>query len=41
LRPQHQELERLRLIVSYRRQFLDTLLRQSTDEAEQVEREFR
>ena len=28
LREQHQEWERLRLIVSYRRQFRDALLRQ-------------
>lgn len=41
LRRQYQERERLRLVVSYRKQFLGTLLRQSADEAEQVEREFR
>lgn len=40
LRPLHQERERLRLIVSYRRQFLDTLLRQGATEAGQVEREY-
>jgi DNA polymerase-3 subunit epsilon len=41
LRTQHQERERLRLIVSYRRQFLDTLLRQGEAEAEQVQRDYR
>jgi hypothetical protein len=40
LRQHHQERERLRLIVSYRRQFLDTLLRQSEEEAEVVQREY-
>ena len=39
LRQDHQERERLRLIVSYRRQFLDALLRQGEEEAEQVRRE--
>jgi hypothetical protein len=40
LRNHHQERERLRLIVSYRRQFLDTLLRKGEEEAEQVQREY-
>lgn len=41
LRQHHQERERLRLIVSYRRQFLDTLLRKAVGEAEQVQRNYR
>jgi hypothetical protein len=40
LRQYHQERERLRLIVSYRRQFLDALLRKGEAEAEQVQREY-
>jgi len=40
LRQHHQERERLRLIVSYRRQFLDALLRQGQAEVEQVQREY-
>jgi hypothetical protein len=40
LRPEHQERERLRLLVSYRRQFLDALRRQGDTEAEQVRREY-
>jgi DNA polymerase-3 subunit epsilon len=40
LRQHHQERERLRLIVSYRRQFLETLLRGTQEEAEQVRREY-
>lgn len=40
LRPFYQECDRLRLIVSYREQFLDTLLRQGEEEAEQVQREY-
>jgi len=40
LRQHHQERERLRLIVSYRQQFLDTLLRQDGEEAEQGQREY-
>src|ERR1700730_5924999 len=40
LRQYHQERERLRLIVSYRRQFLDALLRQGEAEAEEVHREY-
>lgn len=40
LRQYHRERERLRLIVSYRRQFLETLLRQCEEEAEQVQREY-
>ena len=40
LRRQHQERDRLRLIVSYCRQFLDTLLRKGEEEAEQVQREY-
>jgi hypothetical protein len=39
LRQYHQERERLRLIVSYRRQFLDAL-RQGEEEAEQLQREY-
>ncbi len=41
LRVHSQERDRLRLVVSYRRQFLEVLLRQGEEEAEQVEREFR
>ena len=40
LREQHQQRERFRLVVNYRKRFLDTLLRQGEDEAEQVQREF-
>jgi DNA polymerase-3 subunit epsilon len=40
LRQHHQERERLRLIVSYRRQFLDTLLRQGEEETEHLQREY-
>jgi DNA polymerase-3 subunit epsilon len=40
LRQQHQERERLRLIVNYRRQFLDAFLRQGEQGAEEVQREF-
>jgi DNA polymerase-3 subunit epsilon len=40
LRQYHQERERLRLIVSYRRQFLDTLPRQGEEKAEGVRREY-
>ena len=40
LRQHHQERERLRLIVSYRRQFLDALLRAGEEEAEEVQREY-
>jgi hypothetical protein len=39
LRPQHKERERLPLIVSYRRQFLDALRRQGDTEAVQVRRQ--
>jgi DNA polymerase-3 subunit epsilon len=40
LRQHHQERERLRLSVSYRRQFLETLTRGSHEEAEQVNQEY-
>jgi hypothetical protein len=40
LRQYHQERERLRLIVSYRREFLDTLRRQGEEEAKQLRREY-
>jgi DNA polymerase-3 subunit epsilon len=40
LRQQHQERERLRLIVDYRWQFLDSFLRQGEPAAEEVQREF-
>ncbi len=41
LRPHYEERDRVRLVVSYRKSFLDTLLRQGEDEAQQVEEEFR
>src|SRR5438067_9747863 len=41
LRPFYQERDRIRLILSYRRQFLDALLREGNTEAEQVQREYR
>ena len=41
LRTWHQERDRLRLVVNYRKQFLEMLLRQGEEEAEQVEQEFR
>ena len=41
LRTWHQERDRLRLVVNYRQQFLEVLLRQGEEEAEQVERQFR
>lgn len=40
LRQHHQERERLRLIVSYRRQFLETLVRGTQEDAAQVQREY-
>lgn len=40
LRQHHKEREQLRLVVSYRRQFLDALLRQCEEEAEQVQSEY-
>ncbi len=36
-----EERDRVRLVVSYRKSFLDTLLRQGEEEAKQVEEEFR
>ena len=41
LRKWCQERDRLRLVVNYRQQFLEVLLRQGEEEAEQVEQEFR
>jgi len=41
LRVHSQERARLRLVVSYRKQFLEVLLRQGDTEAEQLEEEFR
>ena len=41
LRKWHQERDRLRLVVNYRQQFLEVLLRQGEEEAEQVERQYR
>ncbi len=41
LRVHSQERDRLRLVVNYRKQFLEALLRQGDTEAEQVEQEFR
>ena len=41
LRTWCQERDRLRLVVNYRRQFLEVLLRQGEEEAEQVERQYR
>jgi DNA polymerase-3 subunit epsilon len=41
IREHFQRNHRLRLIVSYRRQFLDALLRQGEKKAEQVQREYR
>ena len=41
LRTWCQERDRLRLVVKYRQQFLEVLLRQGEEEAEQVEQEFR
>ncbi len=41
LRPHYEERDRVRLVVSYRKSFLDTLLRHGEDEAQQVEEEFR
>ena len=41
LRTWHQERDRLRLVVNYRQQFLEVLLRQGEEEAEQVERQYR
>ena len=40
LRQYHQERERLRLILSYRKQFLGALLRRGEQDVEQVEREY-
>ena len=40
LRQHHQERERLQLIVSYRRQFLDMLLRHGEEETEHLQREY-
>src|SRR6266496_5459689 len=40
LRQYHQERERLRLVVSYRMQFLGVLLQRGEEEAEQVRREY-
>jgi DNA polymerase-3 subunit epsilon len=40
LRPYHQERERLRLIVGHRRQFMETLVRGSKEEAERVNQEY-
>jgi DNA polymerase-3 subunit epsilon len=40
LRPHHQERERLRLIVTYRRQFLDALLKQGEKAPEDVHRKY-
>lgn len=40
LREYHQERERLRLVKSYRKQFLEALLRKGADEADQLEREY-
>ena len=41
LRKWCQERDRLRLVVNYRKQFLEVLLRQGEEEAEQVERQYR
>jgi len=41
LRTWCQERDRLRLVVSYRQQFLEVLLRQGEEEAKQVERKYR
>jgi len=41
LRTWCQERDRLRLVVSYRQQFLEVRLRQGEEEAEQVERQYR
>ncbi len=41
LRTWCQERDRLRLVVNYRQQFLEVLLRQGEEEAEQVERQYR
>ena len=41
LRPHYEKRDRLRLVVNYRKTFLDTLLRQGEEEAKQVEEEFR
>ncbi len=41
LRTWCQERDRLRLVVNYRQQFLEILLRQGEEEAEQVERQYR
>ena len=41
LRTWCQERDRLRLVVKYRQQFLEVLLRQAEEEAEQVERQYR
>lgn len=40
LRPWHQERDRLRLVLEYRRRFLETLLREGEEEAAGVEEEF-
>ncbi len=40
LRQYHQERERLRIIVSYRKQFLNALVRKGTEKAEEVQREY-
>ena len=40
LRPFYQERDRLRLIIQYRKQFREVLLRQGEEEAEQVTQEF-
>jgi hypothetical protein len=39
LRQYHQERERLRIILSYRKQFLEALLRKGMEKAEEVQRE--
>lgn len=40
LRQYHQERERLRVTVGYRKQFLNAVLRQADEQAEQVKREY-
>ncbi len=40
LRPHYEERDRVRLVVSYRRTFLEVLLRQGEEEAERVKEEF-
>ena len=41
LRPHFQQRDRLRLVVSYRRKYLETLVRSGEEDAGKVEQEYR